>query len=198
MRRILVTGFGPFPGVADNPSATIVRAIETGRVRPPPRCEVVTEILPTSWDRVAARTPRLLAEARADMSLHFGLHRRARAFHIERVARNQARSLPDADGARPGSRSIRPRGPARLRSGIPAERIVAPLRAAGVPARASNHAGDYICNQLYYLMLAANRREGRGAPSLFVHVPDPAALARRADLLLGARTILRACASLMT
>ena len=51
-------------------------------------------------------------------------------------------------------------------SPCPAARLVALARKSGLPARLSHDAGDYLCNESFYLSLLMDRRAG------FVHVPD--------------------------
>ena len=57
--RVLVTGFGPFPGIAENPSAWLA---ETLAAEPPMLdAELHTRVLPTAW-QAAELMPRLYAQ----------------------------------------------------------------------------------------------------------------------------------------
>ena len=89
--RLLVTGFGPFPGVRDNPSERLVRRIAASRRLRRIPGDLRTAVLPTAWEPVRLATPQLLAEHDPELVLHLGVHTRADGFRIERWA-----STPDS------------------------------------------------------------------------------------------------------
>ena len=105
--KILITGFGPFPGMRNNPSQWLVRSIDSGVIRLPPDLSVATAILPTSWQRVEERTPDLLTRHQPAIALHFGVHDKASGFRVERIARNRRKYVPDVDGKLPPGTHIR-------------------------------------------------------------------------------------------
>lgn len=51
-------------------------------------------------------------------------------------------------------------------------RLVAAARAAGIDARPSRDAGDYLCNYAYWRALEAAGQPGGPRTVVFVHVPD--------------------------
>ncbi len=55
MRRVLITGFGPFGGVASNPTDAGVR-LAAQRLRAS-GVDVVDEVLPVSFERAGRRRP---------------------------------------------------------------------------------------------------------------------------------------------
>ena len=57
MARVLLTGFGPFPGAAINPSAWLAETLP-GHVRGLD-CDLHAKVLPTEWAAIADLTPRL-------------------------------------------------------------------------------------------------------------------------------------------
>ena len=190
--RILLTGFGPFPGVTDNPSARLVETLAGARSLAPGDCELHTQVLPTEWGAVGTLVPRLLNSLQPHVTIHFGVSRQARSLRIERSAHNRIVPRIDAAGVLPSRRKIHIDGPARLDSFVHAPRLAAALRESGVPANSSAHAGSYLCNFLYYHSLSWAMSHDP-ANVLFVHIP----LARsqggpldEADLLRGAETIL--------
>jgi pyroglutamyl-peptidase len=170
--RLLVTGFGPFPGMARNPSAEIARRIAAApRWR---RLGVAAEalILPTSYAALADVLEPALAKA-PDAVLMIGVAGRSRAVRIERQARNRASLLlPDAAGRRPQRLALAD-GPAARRLGTSPARLRALLRRHRVACRISHDAGRYLCNAAYYRALAGP------VPVLFVHIPKPAPAGRR-------------------
>jgi pyroglutamyl-peptidase len=191
--RILLTGFGPFPGIADNPSARLVETLAGARSFAPRDCELHTQVLPTEWGAVGTLVPQLLNSLQPHVTIHFGVSPQARSLRIERSAHNSILPRLDAAGVLPARRRIHLDGPARLDSTVAVPRLAATLRENGVPANSSAHAGSYLCNFLYYHSLAWAVSRDEAAPVLFVHVPVARAKGGPlddADLLRGAQTIL--------
>ena len=171
--RLLVTGFGPFPGIARNPSAEIAR-----RVAASPRwrrlgIEAQALILPTTYAALSEVLEPVLAGDAPDAVLMIGVAGRSRQVRIERRALNRASLLlPDAAGRRPGRLTIADGPPARRLVTSPA-RLETLLKQRGIACRVSQHAGRYLCNAAYYRALAAP------CPVLFVHIPKPPRPSRR-------------------
>ena len=88
--RILVTGFGAFPGVMSNPSEALLGWIGQRLGRLPGDATLETALIPATWEAVERLTSQLLANFDPDIALHFGLHRRAAGFRVETLARNCA------------------------------------------------------------------------------------------------------------
>jgi len=168
--RILVTGFGSFPGARKNPTKALVRALEKDR----PRLarlgiQLALEILPVVYAEIAPKLQSLAKAHRPDAILHFGLATRRKALSIETRAVNRLSLLrPDASGGVAAHLQILPGAPQHARSTFPAVEIDAALRRAGMASRLSNNAGRYICNQALYLSLAWSDARQIG----FIHVPS--------------------------
>jgi pyroglutamyl-peptidase len=191
--RILLTGFGPFPGIPDNPSARLVKTLASAGSFAPRDCELHAEILPTEWGAVGTLVPRLLQSLQPHVTIHFGVSRQARSFRIERSAHNRILPRVDAAGVLPARRRIHVGGPARLDSFVHAPRLASTLRQNGVPANSSAHAGSYLCNFLYYHSLSWAMAHDEAAQVLFVHIPSAQSEGgplADADLLRGAETVV--------
>lgn len=182
--RVLITGFGPFPGVNDNVSGWLAERL-AGVAGP----ESHAEVLPTAWQAVAVRAPRLLREMKPRLVLHLGLSQRSRLFRIERSAHNRVAARQDARGALPAAHMVLADGPARVDTRLPAAAVARHLRSHDLPALASSSAGSYLCNFLYYLSLDWARRHDRACDVCFVHVP-PASKLSESELLRGGELIL--------
>ena len=182
---LLLTGFGPFPGATENPTEALVRTLAT---EPPENFgagELTAIVLVTEYERSWSTLQRVLRRNRPDIVVHFGLHRRAKAIHVEALGRNRLNpEQVDAAGYAPLSGRARRFGPETILATYAADRIVAALAAAGVPAAISEDAGGYVCNATLYRSLYVappGRKVG------LIHVPpnlEPNAL------LAAARTIL--------
>src|SRR5437660_989053 len=99
--RILITGFGPFPGAPYNPTMPLVARLL--RLRRPAFSEVefTGHIFPVTYKAVDRELPQLLAKHRPHALLMFGLATRTPYVRIETRARNAVTMLwPDADHAR--------------------------------------------------------------------------------------------------
>jgi len=168
--RVLLTGFGPFPGVPTNPSAWLAETLAEQSPSPEFESELHARILPTEWEATALM-PRLYEALQPHVMIHFGLSERAKAFRIERSAHNRAALRADAKGAMPSGPVIRPEGPDRFDTALPAGALAAHLKTCGLPAMASRSAGRYLCNFLYYHSLDWARRQEGARLVLFVHIP---------------------------
>ncbi len=168
---LLVTGVGAFPGAQKNPTQGLMQALgmHERRLR---RLGLRLErrILPVVYAEIAPRLKTLIDEIDPDAILHFGLAGRRSAISIETRAVNRLNTWhPDAMGRLSVERHILP-GSLHLRaSKLPAPSLYMLLRRAGFPSQLSIDAGDYVCNQTFYLSLAM--AEGTRRQVGFVHVP---------------------------
>ena len=164
--RVLITGFGPFPGAPFNPSAALAKALAR-RQRPAlAGIERATHVFATTYASVDRDLPKLFAQ-KPDIVLMFGVAGRRRQLCIETRARNAVALLfPDAGGHRPRHGVIKFRGPSARTGNAPFASLAG---AAGRQARLSHDAGRYLCNYVYWRAL----EQVRGTRPLvqFVHIP---------------------------
>jgi pyroglutamyl-peptidase len=167
--RVLITGFGPFPGVRFNPTARLAAALAAVRRPGLENVELIAHVLQTSYAAVERALPTLLAEVRPDVILLFGLATRTPHLRIETRALNRRSALfADARGCRPADGAITPRAPIAVRGNAPHQQLAMAARRAGVPVRLSYDAGAYLCNYVYWRALELTA----GKPLVqFVHVP---------------------------
>ena len=162
--ELLITAFGPFPGMPRNPSAALARRLGTSvRLRLVLGQGLRLRVLDTTYAAIESQLrPALMEAPRAVLML--GVASRATRIRVEARAANRAsRFYPDASG-RPSSRpTLDPDGPAQRRSRVAAQAL-ATLRRHGLAAGPSRDAGRYLCNASYFRALA------EACPVLFVHV----------------------------
>lgn len=167
--KILVTGFGPFPGAPKNPSADLAFFLARSK-RAARFAQISAAVISTTYAEAAA-LPRSIRKKKPDAVLMFGLAGRARVLRIETCGRNRASLLhPDAAGAR-GRRKLLPKGPSVLQVTAPAQELLRAARRTGVKARLSSDAGSYVCNAAIFHTLHATR--GNSPLIAFVHIPLP-------------------------
>jgi pyroglutamyl-peptidase len=172
-RTILLTGFGPFPGAPLNPTGPLVEALARRRTPALRHVRRIAHVFATSYQAVDRELPVLIARERPDALIMFGLAQRRPLISIETQARNTlTRAVPDASGRLPGASAIVPDGRPALALPVPAQRLVAAVRAAGIPAVLSDDAGSYLCNYLCWRAGEAAERDGSARLVAFVHVPN--------------------------
>ena len=169
--RILVTGFGPFPGAPHNPTQALVARLT--RLRRPAFAEVelFSHIFPVTYKAVDPELPLALAQHKPHALLMFGLASRTGYVRIETRARNAVTMLwPDASQARSRKGSIEGGGAAKM-FGPHTHKLLRAADSTGLDARASRDAGSYLCNYLSWRAIEAVDADGGPRLAAFVHIP---------------------------
>src|ERR1700722_17431104 len=162
--RVLITGFGPFPGAPYNPTPPLVARLL--RLRRPALgdVEMVGHIFHVTYATVDRELPELIARHRPHAILMFGLADRTANVRIETRARNAVTTrFPDADRNHARKGSISGGAGARM-FGPHTAKLLRAAVGTGIDARASRDAGSYLCN---YLSWRANEAvDTRDGPRL--------------------------------
>lgn len=167
--RVLLTGFGPFPRVPENATATLVPAIAERARAELPHCQIFYDVLPVEWVRGREVAARLIAEHEPDLILHFGVSDQAQGFVIETVARKRCQCAADAAGELPPLELMELAATTMLPVSLPCDAILEELRAMALPVELSEDAGGYLCNAVLFNSLSdAHQGQHIG----FIHVPD--------------------------
>ncbi|MEZ4318253.1 MAG: hypothetical protein R3F61_12155 [Myxococcota bacterium] len=157
-RTLLVTGFGPFGDVADNPASRLARALDGAAHA---GFHIVGREIPVSYTRGIDATVRLAHEHRADCVLGVGVATTRSTIQLERLARGSSGPTPDVDGI---CTPVLP-GPDCLESSLPVD-----LWAAALGCEVSDDAGRYVCNAWLHQV-----RQQLAVPVGFLHVPPAGA-----------------------
>jgi pyroglutamyl-peptidase len=169
--RILVTGFGAFPGAPYNPTVALVERLM--RLRRPTFDDVDLRdhIFHVTYATIDRELPQLLSKHRPHALLMFGLAARTTHLRVETRARNAITTIwPDADGTRVRKGSITP-GADALMFGPHTAKLLRAALATGIDARASRDAGSYLCNYLSWRAIEAIQRDRGPYLAAFIHVP---------------------------
>ena len=169
--RILISGFGPFPGAPYNPTQPLVARLL--RLRRPALgdVELAGHIFPVTYGDVDRQLPELLARHRPHALLMFGLASRTAHVRVETRARNAVSVLwPDAGHTLICKGSISGGADAKMFGSYTA-RLLRAAMATGVDIRASRDAGSYLCNYLSWRAIEATHRDDGPNLAAFVHVP---------------------------
>jgi len=162
MSKILVTGFEPFAASSMNPSGEIVKALIGD--------DLVTAILPVVFGQASAQLRELIDLHKPSAVLCLGQAEGRSVITPERIAINldDAR-IADNAGNQPKEQRIIVDGPDGHFSTLPIEKMVASMKAAGIPASISLSAGTFVCNHIFYVM--QDYLKDSSVKSGFMHVP---------------------------
>jgi pyroglutamyl-peptidase len=169
--KLLITGFGPFPGVPENPSGLIIEKIASEGWAPP-GAALEAEVVPVQWSGAPETIAHRVRSSGCDGVLMVGVASKARTFRVEMRAQNRVnRRRRDADGAAWIGEKILPIGPAVARATAPVADMVRAIQRAGFPCEASSDAGDYLCNFTLYRVLVDTAADPQPPTAGFLHVP---------------------------
>lgn len=165
---ILVTAFDPFGGESVNPAQLAVEQLPDaigGHA-------IIKSIVPTIFGASADQVGALMDALSPDAVVCIGQAGGRDAITPERVAINvMDATKPDNAGIAPEDVPIIPNGPAAYFSTLPVKAMVTAMEAAGIPAKLSNTAGTFVCNQLLYRCLHHAARNMPACRCGFIHVP---------------------------
>ena len=169
--RILVTGFGPFPGAPYNPTQALVARLVKLRRPAFADVELSSHIFPVTYKAVDHELPLALKEHQPHALLMFGLASRTSYVRVETRARNAVTMLwPDASQARSRNGSIEGGADAKM-FGPHTQKLLRAADGTGLDARASRDAGSYLCNYLSWRAIEAAETRTGIRLAAFVHRP---------------------------
>lgn len=163
---ILLTGFEPFDGASANPSWEAVCCVPdrvAGR-------DVQRLRLPVVYGEAAKLLREAIARLRPELVICCGVAGGRQAVTPELVAINYRHArIPDNAGQQFAGVPIDPEGPAAHMTRLPIHAMIDAVKAAEIPCALSLSAGAYVCNDVYWALLACEGEYGHRG--LFIHVP---------------------------
>ena len=167
--HILVTAFEPFGGAETNISQAVLEGI---------CADVRKALLPVSFRNAPIVLQQAIRDIHPDVILMLGQCKEESQMRLERFAVNLMDSAKgDNDGYYPQEETIYTDSPTAYLTPFSVRALVDVLAAQDFPIRASNSAGLYVCNRVYYEALHL------GQKALFAHIP------KSLPLTLAAQTI---------
>lgn len=166
--KIIMTGFDPFGGETVNPAWEAVKLLPdvVGNA------ELVKLELPTVFGRAGEKLLAAVERYHPVAVIAVGQAGGAREIAVERIAVNlRDARIPDNAGAQPVDVPVCPEGPAAYFTTLPAKMILSRLQEEKIPAKLSNSAGTFVCNDLLYTLLHGLSERGIKIPAGFIHVP---------------------------
>ena len=164
----LLTGFQPYGGRGINPSAEVVRRLDSSEIG---SVRVVGRTFPVSYRTLEQNIEQAIAELDPVAVINLGLWPGEPTVRVERIAVNVADfEIPDNEGELLIDEPIADGATARIAT-LPFRAIEGALLDAGIPAQVSNTAGTFLCNATLYCSLRCLERSGKPAPCGFIHLP---------------------------
>ena len=168
MKRILMTGFEPFGGDAENASWDAVSQLPDVL----DGVEILKRQIPVVYDSVGKILRQLTEELSPDAVICVGQAANRCAVTPEKVAINwKSAVIADNAGVLYSGEFIHPEAPDAYFSTLPVEKMVDAMRKDGVPAQVSYTAGTYVCNCALYELLHYLKQHNPHIRACFIHVP---------------------------
>jgi pyroglutamyl-peptidase len=168
---VLLTGFGPFPGVAENVTGRLIAAVARRTRITFQDYRICTSVFRTEWQTVPKRVEVLFRSHQPVLALHFGVAQGAEGFRLETQGANICRSAEDAAGCMPIAPELVLDGARAYAATLAVEGIARRLEASGFPVSISDDAGGYLCNAVLYHALHTVAVSGWPCKVGFVHIP---------------------------
>ena len=168
--KVLLTGFGPFPGVPENLSGAFVAELADRAVQHYPQAYFHCETLSTEWS-APAKIAQLIGCMQPNVCLHFGVSETAKGFVLETRAENTCRFAQDACGNLPYNNQLESTGPQFRSCKFPIKAAITKLRSLEFPVQSSYDAGGYLCNAVLYESLRISDLDNDARIVGFVHLP---------------------------
>lgn len=164
MPKILITAFEPYDRWPTNASwlclVELTRALPAGHA-------LTTRRYPVDFGQVRKRLEADLSTG-YDFALHLGQAPGSTHVRLEAFAINAGHDPAEKTGR---ERTLAEDGPAAYRSDLPLADWAGQLRAAGIPAGVSYHAGTYLCNATLYWTHYLAERMSLPTRATFIHLP---------------------------
>jgi pyroglutamyl-peptidase len=168
-KKLLLCSFEPFLTWKTNASTELARYVSSLEQI---RKHITHLCLPVCYDRAADMVLQGVAKEKFAAVLCMGHHGRAKNLLIERLALNVAHSsYKDSAGVKKSDELIIPGAPPALWATLPHKELMALAKRRGLPLRLSFHAGTYVCNNVFFLVLHELSKEKSAPPAGFIHVP---------------------------
>lgn len=165
---ILLTGFEAFLGMTSNPTEVIVRSLDGETINGK---KIIGKVLPVDFKKTSSIILEHINEYRPSAVISLGLAVGRNRITPERIAINCMDGEPDNSGNQYDGQKIQEDAPDAYFSTLPIKNMVVKLQEYNLPAKISNTAGTYLCNQTMYIVRHHIETNKLDMISGFVHIP---------------------------
>ena len=178
-KRVVLTGYEPWAHAAENPT---IELLDRARERNIPDVELITIRVPVETNKITPLVDEALDEYQPDIWISLGLYQGLSVIGVERTAAN-VKDFPVADNmdAKPHDETVFDDGPFAYQATLPIKAIVKEMADRAIPAKVSNSASTYLCNQIMYSTLHLTKQKKLATRAGFIHVPCSPAYVAAAD-----------------
>jgi pyroglutamyl-peptidase len=167
--KVLVVASAPFGGLPTSASHEVAKILAAIGID---GADLTVSILPVDYDAIPVIAAELIDRIAPDVAIGIGVELGAPTIRLETTALNFA-DFAIADNL---GRFIRdtvpfPGEPEACTGTWDAPIIAARVRATGIPAIVSHHAGTHLCNLTYFSLIRRLARVNPGASVGYVHLP---------------------------
>lgn len=166
---VVLTGYEAWAHASENPTLEL---LERAGERNYADINLVMLRVPVESGKITALVDEALDEYRPNIWISLGLYPGLAVIGVERTAAN-VKDFPVADNvnARPHDEPVFADGPYAYQATLPIKAIVRDLTARAIPAKVSNSASTFLCNQIMYSALHLVRDKKLDTRAGFIHVP---------------------------
>ena len=170
MKKLLITGFQPFDGESVNPALEVAKGLQGKTIN---GYEVIAREIPVVRFEALKAVQAAIEELQPNAVITIGQAGGRPDITMERVGMNiDDFRIPDNKSNQPIDEPVVTGGPVAYWATLPIKKMVANVKAQGIPASVSNSAGTYVCNHLLYGLLHYLTTQGKTAiPAGFIHIP---------------------------
>ncbi len=180
MKKVLLTGFGPFGLDKVNPALEVIKEMEgeilsiKNQSKDETKAKIVTAELPVVFGKAITKFKKKVEEIKPDLILSIGQAAGRMVLSLERFGVNMNDTVfPDNEDNKPQDELIEKSGPTAYFSTLALRKTLTILKKEGIPALISNSAGTYVCNNIVYgaLHFLATTEEYSHIKYGFIHIP---------------------------
>lgn len=165
---MILTGFEGYGGRGVNPAEEIIEVLDGQSAA---GAKISGHVLPVSYGGLRDRLHRIVRDGQPEAVIALGLWPGEPVIRLERFAVNlNAFEIPDNE-ANLEYGPVAEQGALAYSTRLPVDTIQARLLGAGIPARLSSSAGNFLCNATMYCVLEAVHQVKLDIPCGFIHVP---------------------------
>ena len=168
---VIITGFGKFSGVHENPTEKIVMSLKNEGYLAATNLTVI-EVSSKAVEEYQELMKKSFSYPK--LIIHLGVHPSLNSFALESCAyNNKTFRTPDQEGYQPGNECISfdQDFDDKTSTHLPLNEIADALSTQGFPVTISDDPGRFLCNYVYYRSLTGQFYNGQIRSALFVHVP---------------------------